>query len=162
MPNFHPGGAKTHHQYRPDVDGLRAIAVVAVVLFHGGTPGFWGGFIGVDVFFVISGFLITSIIMPDIEARQFSIAGFYQRRVRRIFPALIVVVAATILAGFFLMTPADYKTLGESVTTISLFVSNIFFWKRASYFTAPPVKIPCYTRGQTATSKELSWTHCRC
>lgn len=133
---------KTHIHYRPDIDGLRAIAVVSVVLFHGEIPGFSGGFVGVDVFFVISGFLITSIILPDIVAGRFSLAGFYQRRIRRIFPALIVMTAATVLAGFILMTPTDYQTLGESVIATNLFVSNIFFWKQIGYFAAPASENP--------------------
>ena len=123
--------------YRADIDGLRAVAVIPVVLFHAGVPGFGGGFVGVDIFFVISGFLITSIIASEIDTGRFSIARFYQRRIRRIFPALIVVMAFSILAGFLLLTPGDLLTLGESVIATSLFVSNIFFWQHASYFAAP-------------------------
>ncbi len=142
MPSSCPPHPDAYLRYRPDIDGLRAIAVVAVVLFHGGVPGIDGGFVGVDVFFVISGYLITSIILPDIEARTFSLARFYQRRVRRIFPALIMVVAASLLAGLVLLAPADYKTLGERVIAASLFVSNVFFWKQVSYFAGPASENP--------------------
>ena len=85
--------------YRPDIDGLRAVAVIPVVLFHVGVPIFSGGFVGVDVFFVISGYLITSIILPEIEAHRFSIATFYERRVRRIFPALVSLSSASKTSG---------------------------------------------------------------
>jgi peptidoglycan/LPS O-acetylase OafA/YrhL len=123
--------------YRADIDGLRAVAVVPVVLFHAGVPGFGGGFIGVDIFFVISGFLISSIIASEIDAGKFSIARFYQRRIRRIFPALIAVIAFSFFAGFLLLTPSDLLTLGESIVATSLFVSNVFFWQHANYFSAP-------------------------
>ena len=99
-------------RYRADIDGLRAIAVSAVVLFHAGVPGFGGGFIGVDVFFVISGYLITSLILPDIDASCFSIAAFYQRRIRRIFPALVAVISFCIAVGYLLLTPNDYLKFG--------------------------------------------------
>lgn len=135
-------GTEHTFRYRPDIDGLRAIAVSAVVLFHAGVPGFNGGFIGVDVFFVISGYLITSLIAPDIDAGRFSIAAFYQRRIRRIFPALIVVIAFCILVSFFLLTPNDYKIFGESVDATGFFVSNIFFWRQINYFAAPASENP--------------------
>src|SRR3984893_9141782 len=128
--------------YRADIDGLRAVAVVPVVLFHIGAPVFPGGFVGVDVFFVISGYLITSIILPDIDARRFSIVKFYERRVRRIFPALIVVLIFCGVVGFILLTPSDYKTLGESIVATILFVSNIFFWRQTNYFAAPASESP--------------------
>jgi peptidoglycan/LPS O-acetylase OafA/YrhL len=128
--------------YRPDIDGLRAIAVIPVVLFHVGAPIFSGGFVGVDVFFVISGYLITSIILPEIEAHRFSIARFYERRVRRIFPALVVVLIFCGSVGFILLTPSDYKTLGESIVATTLFVSNIFFWRQTNYFAAPASESP--------------------
>jgi len=92
-------------RYRPEVDGLRALAVVPVILFHAGLSGFEGGFVGVDVFFVISGFLITSIIMTDIEGGQFSFKTFYERRVRRLLPALIFVTGACIPFSWLWMSP---------------------------------------------------------
>jgi peptidoglycan/LPS O-acetylase OafA/YrhL len=129
-------------RYRADIDGLRAIAVSAVVLFHAGVPGFGGGFTGVDIFFVISGYLITALILPDIDARCFSITAFYQRRIRRIFPALIVVIAFCIAVGYFLLAPSDYQTFGQSVVATGAFVSNIFFWQKTSYFGAPASENP--------------------
>ena len=135
-------GKENAFRYRADIDGLRAIAVSAVVLFHAGTPGFGGGFTGVDIFFVISGYLITSLILPDIDARCFSIVAFYQRRIRRIFPALIVVIAFCIVVGYFLLTPNDYKTFGRSVVATGFFISNIFFWQQTSYFGAPASENP--------------------
>ena len=91
--------------YRPDIDGLRAVSILLVVGYHAQAPFFPGGFVGVDIFFVISGFLITGIILGQIEAGAFSPLGFYARRVRRIFPALTVVLSATYLAGWFLLLP---------------------------------------------------------
>jgi len=128
--------------YRADIDGLRAVAVIPVVLFHVGAPVFPGGFVGVDVFFVISGYLITSIILPDVDKGQFSIAAFYQRRVRRIFPALIAVILFCTVVGFVLLTPSDYRTLGQSIVATTFFVSNIFFWRQANYFAAPASENP--------------------
>ncbi|MGJ4940717.1 acyltransferase family protein [Bradyrhizobium sp. HKCCYLS1011] len=128
--------------YRADIDGLRAVAVVPVVLFHAGMPILTGGFVGVDIFFVISGYLITSIILPDIDAKRFSITTFYERRARRIFPALAVVLFFCAVAGFVLLTPSDYKTLGESILATTLFVSNIFFWRQTDYFAAPASESP--------------------
>jgi peptidoglycan/LPS O-acetylase OafA/YrhL len=121
-------------RYRADIDGLRALAVIPVVLFHAGTPWFQGGYVGVDVFFVISGYLITSIIVGELDAKSFSLLSFYERRIRRIFPALVVVLAFCLVTGFALLTPADYQTLGQSTDAAALFLSNIFFWKHASYF----------------------------
>src|SRR5258705_1240502 len=99
-----------HHSgvaYRPDIDGLRAVAVLAVILFHAGIPAASGGFVGVDVFFVISGFLIASILKRDFERHRFSVGGFYERRIRRIFPALFVVPGASMVAAAIVLTPAD-------------------------------------------------------
>jgi peptidoglycan/LPS O-acetylase OafA/YrhL len=120
--------------YRPDIDGLRTVAVVPVVLFHAGTPYFTGGFVGVDVFFVISGFLITGIIAREMSEDRFSILQFYRCRVRRIFPALTLVGLATLSAGFFFLTPIEFENLGKSGATIALFSSNFYFWKSVSYF----------------------------
>ncbi|MET0239887.1 MAG: acyltransferase family protein [Sphingobium sp.] len=114
--------------YRTDIDGLRSLAILPVVLFHAGFSAFPGGFVGVDVFFVISGFLITSSLMDDIDAGKYSIASFYERRIRRIFPAFIAVIAAVALLGFSLQLPDDLKDLGTSIWAACLFVSNISFW----------------------------------
>jgi peptidoglycan/LPS O-acetylase OafA/YrhL len=126
-----------HTRYRADIDGLRAFAVIPVVFFHLGGPIFTGGFVGVDVFFVISGYLITSIISLELAAGNFSILSFYQRRIRRIFPALSSIIFFCIVVGFFLLTPNDYKILGESIVATTFFVSNIFFWRGTNYVAAP-------------------------
>lgn len=122
--------------YRADIDGLRSLAVIPVVLFHAGVPYISGGYIGVDIFFVISGFLITSIIASELDAGRFSITRFYDRRVRRILPALVAVIFFCIAVGFYLLTPNDYKHLAESVLATTFFVSNIYFWRKIGYFEA--------------------------
>lgn len=123
--------------YRADIDGLRALAVVPVVLFHADLPGFGGGFVGVDVFFVISGFLITQLIAQDAWAGRFSLAHFYERRIRRIFPALFAMLCAVMIAGAFLFLPADFRSLGRNAVGATLFVSNLFFWEQSDYFDGP-------------------------
>ena len=120
-------------KYCAHIDGLRALAVLAVVFFHADL-GFLGGYVGVDVFFVISGYLITGLILKDVDAGRFSIVDFWERRVRRILPALAVVVAASLAAGWFLFTPLDFQELGQSVLAQVALVSNIFFWRQAGYF----------------------------
>jgi peptidoglycan/LPS O-acetylase OafA/YrhL len=122
--------------YRRDIDGLRAIAVIAVVLFHFGVPGFTGGFVGVDIFFVISGYLITSIIWNQRQAGRFSFVDFWARRARRILPALFVMILAVLAVGWFLMAPKDYEELGRSVRYQVMFVSNILFMRQDGYFDA--------------------------
>ena len=124
----------THRAYRPDVDGLRGVAILAVVAFHGFPGWVSGGFIGVDVFFVISGFLITGLIADGLERRDFSFAHFYARRVRRLFPALIVVLAACWAIGWFELLPPDLVQLGRHVTGGAGFVANFVFWSEAWYF----------------------------
>ena len=113
---------------------MRALAVLPILLFHAGVPGFGGGYVGVDIFFVISGFLITSILVRDIEGGSFTVADFYERRVRRIFPALLAVLAATLVAGIFLIMPSEAPDFGASVLGSLLFVSNIVFWSQSGYF----------------------------
>lgn len=120
--------------YRPDIDGLRAIAVLSVVLFHFGIGGVSGGFVGVDIFFVISGFLITGIVHREIERGEFTFSGFYERRIRRIFPALLVVLTLTLAIGFWLLLPSDLVYLGKSTLATILFSSNVFFWRNSGYF----------------------------
>ncbi len=120
--------------YRRDIDGLRAIAVLAVVLFHFGVPGVTGGFVGVDVFFVISGFLITSIIWRERQTGRFSFIDFWARRARRILPALFVMMAATLAVGWFLLAPKDYEELGRSAHYQVIFTSNLLFSRQHGYF----------------------------
>ena len=122
--------------YRRDIDGLRAIAVLAVVLFHFGVPGVTGGFVGVDVFFVISGFLITSIIWRERQAGRFSFVDFWARRARRILPALFVMMATTLVVGWFLLAPKDYEALGRSAHYQATFSSNLLFARQHGYFDA--------------------------
>lgn len=122
--------------YRTDIDGLRALAVTLVVLFHAGF-GFKGGYVGVDVFFVISGYLITSIIVAQQEAGTFRLARFWQRRIRRILPASLLVVFTTLIAGYFLYLPEDLKQLSESAIYQQFFMANVYFWHDSGYFAAP-------------------------
>ena len=128
------GTSCTDMKYRTEVDGLRAIAVVAVILFHAGIPAFGGGFVGVDIFFVISGYLITSIIIADKEANRFSIARFYERRARRILPALFLVLLACLIPAWLWLPPRDMISFCKSLFTLSLFSSNFLFWSEAGYF----------------------------
>ncbi|HYC73591.1 acyltransferase family protein [Brevundimonas sp.] len=120
--------------YRPEIDGLRAIAVVAVILFHTNLGVATGGYIGVDVFFVISGYLISSIILREVGERRFTFLGFYERRIRRIFPALFVVLAATTAAAWVILPPQHMQTYGQSLVATTAFASNVFFWLKSGYF----------------------------
>jgi peptidoglycan/LPS O-acetylase OafA/YrhL len=125
---------KHTNAYRPEIDGLRAVAVIPVVLFHAGIRAFNGGFVGVDVFFVISGYLITGLLYRECINGEFSIARFYERRIRRIFPALFFVLLTAVVAGLVLMVPAELATLGRRIAATTLFVSNIFYWRHSGYF----------------------------
>jgi peptidoglycan/LPS O-acetylase OafA/YrhL len=121
-------------QYRPEIDGLRALAVVPVIFFHAGFSHFSGGYVGVDIFFVISGYLITSIITSDLKKGRFSIKHFYERRMRRILPALYLVCFCTTLVAYFALLPSDLSKYGESLLSIPLFISNFLFWSERGYF----------------------------
>ncbi len=127
--------------YRPDIDGLRAVAVLGVVSCHAGLLA-TGGFVGVDVFFVISGYLITVLILKDLEGGRFSILEFWERRIRRIVPALLVVVVATLAAGWSLLLPHDLASLGRSIVGLDLIVSNVQFWRETGYFEAAAEQKP--------------------
>ena len=129
-------------KYRPDIDGLRSVAVLPVVLFHFGASGVTGGFVGVDVFFVISGFLITSILRREIGEDRFSILDFYERRIRRILPALFVTMAVSMVVVSFIFTPADLENAGLSAVAATLFASNILFYLEAGYFEAAAYSKP--------------------
>lgn len=121
-------------KHRPDIDGLRSLAVMPVIMCHAGVPYFPGGFVGVDIFFVVSGFLITSIIREEVSRDSFTVTGFYERRCRRILPALFVVSAACMIAGYFIMLPRQYSELAKSVVAALLSASNVFFWGHTGYF----------------------------
>jgi peptidoglycan/LPS O-acetylase OafA/YrhL len=120
--------------YRPDVDGLRAVAIAAVVAFHAFPAAVRGGFTGVDVFFVISGYLISRIIWRGLAEGSFTLAWFYGRRVLRLFPALVLVLAATLAAGRWVFLPDAYETLGKDVASAATFASNLILWQDAGYF----------------------------
>lgn len=124
----------SHQTYRPDIDGLRALAVLPVVLFHIGFPGFFGGFIGVDVFFVISGYLITGILARELRNGDFSIIRFYRRRAIRIFPALFAMLAVTTVLAVLTMLPQELQRYGNSLLSTATFVSNILFYSESGYF----------------------------
>ncbi|MGC2774122.1 MAG: acyltransferase family protein [Bradyrhizobium sp.] len=120
--------------YRPDIDGLRAIAVLSVVIFHAFPQTLRSGFVGVDVFFVISGYLITTIILTDLSIRRFTLANFYARRVRRIFPALVIVLSFCLITGAFLLWADDFARLGKHTAAGAGFIANLALWKEAKYF----------------------------
>lgn len=126
----------TQLTYRSDIDGLRAIAVLSVVLYHYGIGQLSGGFVGVDIFFVISGYLITGIIQKEIERGSFTFAGFYERRVRRIFPALFAMMLVTLFVGAYVLLPSDLVRLGNGTLSTLLFASNVLFWRQSGYFDA--------------------------
>lgn len=121
-------------KYRAEIDGMRAIAVIPVILFHAGISGFGGGFVGVDIFFVISGYLITNIIYQEIVDGKFSILNFYERRARRILPALFFVLTVCIVPAYMWMMPKDFINFAESVGSAVLFIANIHFLAESGYF----------------------------
>jgi peptidoglycan/LPS O-acetylase OafA/YrhL len=123
-----------HLKYRPDIDGLRAIAVLAVICFHFFPNFLPGGFVGVDVFYVISGYLISSIIFKNLHHESFSFIDFYNRRIRRIFPSLIPVLLACFVFGWFALFTSEYKELGKQIAGGAAFISNFIFWNEAGYF----------------------------
>ena len=129
-------------RYRPDIDGLRALAVIAVILYHGYPTVLTGGFIGVDVFFVISGFLISGNIFRRIELGRFTLGDFYGRRIRRIFPALCVVLSCCLAYGFVVLLPSELALLGKDVVGGAAFVSNLLLWHEAGYFDRAAIAKP--------------------
>jgi peptidoglycan/LPS O-acetylase OafA/YrhL len=133
------GGAM---KYRPEIDGLRSLAVLPVIFFHGGLSVFSGGFVGVDVFFVISGYLITTIILSQINEGRFSLMTFYARRARRILPALFLVVLCTLPFAWLWMLPTEFKDFSQSIAAVSLFSSNFLFWMESGYFAAAAEQKP--------------------
>ena len=121
-------------KYRPEIDGLRALAVLPVILFHSGFEWFSGGFVGVDIFFVISGYLITLILIEDIDNKRFSIASFYERRARRILPALFFVMIMCIPFAWMWMLPDALENFGQSLVSTSLFSNNFLLMQTAGYW----------------------------
>jgi peptidoglycan/LPS O-acetylase OafA/YrhL len=132
------------HNYRPDIDGLRAVAVLSVVIFHAFPDEAWlrGGFVGVDVFFVISGYLISKILLNEIEQHRLSLTSFYGRRIRRIFPALAVCLAAVLVYGFVVLLPSQLAQLGRQVFFGASFLSNFALWSESGYFDSAATSKP--------------------
>lgn len=124
----------THLSYRPDIDGLRALAVLPVIFFHAGISAFSGGYLGVDVFFVISGYLITSIIIKEKQANAFKLRSFYMRRAKRILPVLLCVISLTTIGAWKLLPPKELDYFAQSVIATLTFSSNILFWMQSGYF----------------------------
>jgi len=124
----------SHPKYRPDIDGLRAIAVIAVVVFHAFPNFLKGGFIGVDIFFVISGYLISTIIFENLDRKTFSFTEFYVRRIKRIFPALVLVLIVSLAFGWFTLLDDEYRQLGLHTTAGAGFISNFILWNESGYF----------------------------
>ena len=137
------GGKAARHGYRPDIDGLRAIAVAAVVIFHVCPRHLTGGFVGVDIFFVISGYLISGLVLRESAAHRFSLVEFYGRRAKRLLPALAVVSFATLAFTAWLFTPADFLAFMKSCLAAWGFVANVFFAGQSDgYFVVPAERQP--------------------
>lgn len=132
----------THPRYRPDIDGLRGLAVLMAVIYHAFPKTLPGGFIGVELFFVVSGYLISTIVFGNLENGSFSIAEFYARRVRRIFPALVLVLAAGLALGWYILFVDEQQTLGKHVAAGAGFISNFVLWTEASYFDSDATSKP--------------------
>jgi peptidoglycan/LPS O-acetylase OafA/YrhL len=122
------------NKYRADIDGLRAIAVISVVMYHAFPSFFRGGFVGVDIFFVLSGYLISAIVLEKLHDGTFSFTEFFMRRIRRIFPALVLVLSLCLCFGWLALLPDDYKQLGKHTAGGAGFLSNFLFWKESGYF----------------------------
>ena len=125
---------KAVFKYRPEIDGLRTLAVLLVMLFHAKFEFFSGGFIGVDVFFVISGFLITSILYKENINNNFSYLSFYDRRIRRIFPMIFLTIFVSSIISFFICSPSEFKNFSQSVVSTISYTSNIYFYNKTGYF----------------------------
>ena len=145
--------------YRPDIDGLRAVAVLSVIAFHAGSSIASGGFVGVDVFFVISGYLITALIVNALEGDGFSFLRFYDRRVRRIVPAMALVILATLAAGLIILLPSDLARLGKHATAVAGFVVNIVLYRDAGYFGPTSGQLPLLHLWSLAIEEQLYLLH---
>ena len=166
-----PDGSGGTVRYRREIDGLRALAVLPVILFHAGVPGFSGGYVGVDVFFVISGYLITALILGELDGGHFSLADFYARRSRRILPALLTVVLACLPLAWLWMTPNQLRDFFQSIAAVALFSSNLLFWSEDDYFAAAAEEKPLLHTWSLAVEEQyyllfpllmlLGWRHAR-
>lgn len=143
------------HSYRPDIDGLRALAIFPVCFFHAFPDLLPGGFIGVDVFFVISGFLITSILQRDLQTGQFSVASFYARRVRRIFPSLLFTLALVLVLGWFVCLDDEYRQVGKHVVASATFTSNLVYYLESGYFDAAAESKPLLNLWSLAVEEQF-------
>jgi peptidoglycan/LPS O-acetylase OafA/YrhL len=123
--------------YRADIDGLRAVAVLSVLAYHAGLAKISGGFVGVDVFFVISGYLISSIVFSEIAQSRFSVIRFYERRIRRIFPALFAMLGVSSVFAMIYLLPGELVNYSKSMLAATLSVSNFYFWQHSGYFDLP-------------------------
>ncbi|EFB9715823.1 acyltransferase, partial [Escherichia coli] len=141
-------------KYRPEIDGLRTLAVLPVIFFHAGVQWIPGGFLGVDVFFVISGFLITSILLKECSNRTFTFSGFYERRVRRIAPALILMTSVTFIISLFMMVPYDLKNLGQSVVATIFSANNILLYLTSGYWSTASEFKPLYHTWSLAVEEQ--------
>lgn len=152
----------TESKYRSDIDGLRAIAILSVILYHADFSFFSGGFVGVDIFFVISGYLITQLILRDIKTNNFSFLNFYQRRIRRLMPAAIVVFSTTVIFSIPLLTPRHFVLFGKSLMTALISISNVFFWKQTGYFNVQSLYKPLLHTWSLSVEEQfyLFWPLC--
>ncbi len=132
----------SHLAYRPDIDGLRAVAVLLVLAYHAGFAKVRGGFVGVDVFFVISGYLISSVILSELDRSKFSLSNFYQRRIRRILPALFAMLLAAFVLAYKFLLPSEFVDFANSGLAAVFSVSNVYFWQQSGYFDAPAALKP--------------------
>ena len=122
-------------KYRPEIDGLRAIAVLPVVLYHFGVPGFSGGFVGVDIFFVISGFLIGGLLWAELEnTGRIALGAFFMRRIRRLAPAYIATALATLIGAYFILLPFDFREFGQDLIAATVYLANVQFFRDSGYF----------------------------
>lgn len=145
-------------KYWADIDGLRALSVLAVILFHYGVSEASGGFVGVDVFFVISGYLITRLLADQIAGPGLSLMDFYNRRIRRILPALLLIILVTLVAGWFLLLPQDYADLGRSAAYSSVGLGNFYFFKNTGYFDRAAELRPCSICGRSGSKSNSTWS----
>jgi peptidoglycan/LPS O-acetylase OafA/YrhL len=141
-------------KYRREIDGLRALAVLPVIFFHAGFSPFAGGYVGVDVFFVISGYLITSLIISDKQQGKFTLRGFYERRIRRILPGLFIVMLACLPFAWLWMLPGEIKAFSKSLVAVAAFVSNILFWREGGYFETPGAVKPLFHTWSLAVEEQ--------